>query len=184
MRTTALLSFLSLWTEMAAVHAGETETSCGQLITVRVRATGSDELISTAHEEKEGSARPGVPAVSGDFLLVFGSISLPKCGGWNRYFHGISGSVASCGAVSPFLLAAGDSLEQHELLCGPNWSNGELDWSNRGHEDEMFCVGARTKDTGQQSTSENIRRVPSIDIIRCAAAAYPAKPLRAPLFAQ
>ena len=57
MRTIALLSFVSLWTEMAAVHAGETETSCGQLITVR--ATGSDELISTAHEEKEGSVRPG-----------------------------------------------------------------------------------------------------------------------------
>eukprot|EP01050_Picozoa_sp_SAG11_P032718 SAG11_NODE_10770_length_806_cov_1.739745_1_plen_172_part_10 len=28
MRTTALLSLLSLWTEMAAVHAGETETQC------------------------------------------------------------------------------------------------------------------------------------------------------------
>eukprot|EP01052_Picozoa_sp_SAG31_P005160 SAG31_NODE_223_length_19859_cov_14.949899_7_plen_187_part_00 len=83
---------------MAAVHARETETSCGQLITVR--ATGSDELISTAHEEKEGSARPGVSAVSGDFLPVFGFISLPKCGGWNSYFHGISGSVASCSAVS------------------------------------------------------------------------------------
>eukprot|EP01052_Picozoa_sp_SAG31_P047365 SAG31_NODE_9455_length_1274_cov_3.756596_1_plen_123_part_10 len=94
MRTTTLLSFLSLWTEMAAVHAGETawetETSCGQLITVR--ATGSDELISTAHEEKEGIACPGVSAVSGDFLPVFGFISLPKCGGWNSYFHGFSGS--------------------------------------------------------------------------------------------
>eukprot|EP01050_Picozoa_sp_SAG11_P042156 SAG11_NODE_19274_length_470_cov_1.064690_1_plen_100_part_01 len=33
MRTIALLSFLSLWTEMDAVHAGKTETSCGQLIT-------------------------------------------------------------------------------------------------------------------------------------------------------
>ena len=28
MRMTALLSLLSLWTEMAAVHAGETETQC------------------------------------------------------------------------------------------------------------------------------------------------------------
>ena len=89
MHTTALLSFLSLWTEMAAVHVGEIETestACGQLITVR--ATG----CSTAHEEKEGSARSGDSFVSGDFLPVFGFVSLPKCGGWNSYFHGFSGS--------------------------------------------------------------------------------------------
>ena len=89
MRTTALLSFVSLWTEMAAVHAGETETACGQLITVR--ATGS-ELISTAHEEKEGSARPGDSAVSDDLLQVFGFISLPECIRWGSQFHGASGS--------------------------------------------------------------------------------------------
>jgi hypothetical protein len=87
MRTIALLSFLSLWTEMAAVHAGEIETestACGQLITVR--ATGS----STVHEEKEGSARLGNSAVSGDFLPVFGFISLPECGEWGSHFYGTS----------------------------------------------------------------------------------------------
>eukprot|EP01051_Picozoa_sp_SAG22_P012387 SAG22_NODE_1283_length_4886_cov_53.568414_2_plen_160_part_00 len=147
---------------MAAVHAGETET---QLITVR--ATGS-ELISTAHEEKEDSARPGDSAVSGDLLQVFGS--RPEC----DKFYETSGS---CGVVSSFLLAVGDSLEQHELLCRPNWSDGEREWSNGGHEEEMFSVGARTKKTGQHATAENVPRVPSIDIIRCAAAAYPATPL-------
>lgn len=85
---------------MAAVRAGETETeptARSQLTTVV--ATGS-ELMPTAHEEKETSACLGDSAASGDFLPVFGFISLPKCGGWNRYFHGISGSVASCGVVS------------------------------------------------------------------------------------
>jgi hypothetical protein len=77
------------------------------------------------------------------------------------------------------LLAAGDSLEQHELLCRPNWSDGERDWSNGGHEEEMFSVGAGTKKTGQHATAENVPRVPSIDIIRCAAAACPTTPLRA-----
>eukprot|EP01050_Picozoa_sp_SAG11_P024333 SAG11_NODE_5149_length_1646_cov_3.250162_2_plen_167_part_00 len=95
MRTTALLSLLSLWTEMTAVHAGKTETSCGQLITVA--ATGSDELISTAHEEKESSARPGDSTVSGDFLAVGGMIFLPDS---DSEFYGISGIAASCGAVS------------------------------------------------------------------------------------
>ena len=70
------------------------------------------------------------------------------------------------------LLAAGDSLEQHELLCRPNWSDGERDWSNGGHEEVMFSVGAGTKKTGQHATAENVPRVPSIDIIRCAAATY------------
>eukprot|EP01052_Picozoa_sp_SAG31_P001680 SAG31_NODE_57_length_29727_cov_12.584568_1_plen_126_part_00 len=91
---------------MAAVHAGEIETestACGQLITVAAIA----ELMSTAHEEKEPSAHLGDSVVSGDCLPTFGFSSLPKCGGWDSCFHGISGSsVASCGAVSSFQPAA------------------------------------------------------------------------------
>eukprot|EP01050_Picozoa_sp_SAG11_P018818 SAG11_NODE_2904_length_2845_cov_13.583333_3_plen_132_part_00 len=96
---------------MAAVHAGETKTQTtatasagGDLIEMAAISTGS-ELMSTAHEEKEGSAHPGDSAVvSGDFLPVFGFISLPKCGhfhwtsgsGWDSHFYGTSGTVASC----------------------------------------------------------------------------------------
>eukprot|EP01050_Picozoa_sp_SAG11_P026231 SAG11_NODE_6207_length_1364_cov_83.256917_2_plen_133_part_00 len=97
MHTTALLSFLSLWTEMAAVHAGKIETestACGQLITVR--ATGS-ELMSTADsscEPKEkDAARLGDSAVSGDFLAVGNMISLQEC---DSELYGTSGSAASC----------------------------------------------------------------------------------------
>eukprot|EP01050_Picozoa_sp_SAG11_P026142 SAG11_NODE_6152_length_1375_cov_56.235110_1_plen_114_part_00 len=100
MHITALLSFLLLWTEMAAVHAGETETSCGQLITVR--ATGS-ELTATGF-----SCEPDAPPISSRFMSAVGLVSLPECG---SHFRGTSGSVASCGAVSPFPLAAPESLE-------------------------------------------------------------------------
>ena len=143
MRITALLSFLSLWTEMADVRAGEAETASagGELIEVAAKSTGS-ELMSTAHEEKEGSARPGVSAVSGNFLPVFGFISLPKCGGWNSYFHGISGS---------------------------GW-------------DSHFYGTSDTVASCMYPAAENIP-LRSIDIIRCAAATYPAILQRAPLFA-
>lgn len=94
MRTTALLSLLSLWTEMTAVRAG-------RLITAA--ATGS-ELVSTAGSSceplGEGGQRartgPGDSAVNGDFLPIFDFISLPECGGWGSHFYGTSGSVASC----------------------------------------------------------------------------------------
>eukprot|EP01050_Picozoa_sp_SAG11_P003022 SAG11_NODE_162_length_13962_cov_19.035562_11_plen_147_part_00 len=94
MRTTALLSLLSLWTEMTAVRAG-------RLITAA--ATGS-ELVSTAGSSceplGEGGQRartgPGDSAVNGDFLPIFGFISFLECG----HFHSTSGIAASCGAVS------------------------------------------------------------------------------------
>ena len=70
--------------------AGETKTACGQLITVR--ATGSDELISTAHEEKEAGACPGDSAVSGDFLPAVYFIVLPDCG---HHLYGISSSMVA-----------------------------------------------------------------------------------------
>ena len=91
MRTIALLSFLSLWTEMAAVHAGETETSCGQLITVAAISTGS-ELTATGF-----SCEPDAPPISSRFMSAVGLVSLPECG---SHFRGTSGSVASCGAGS------------------------------------------------------------------------------------
>eukprot|EP01052_Picozoa_sp_SAG31_P042464 SAG31_NODE_6749_length_1900_cov_3.448640_2_plen_227_part_00 len=177
MRTTASLSLLSLWTEMAAVCLGEASLDHGR-DTAHPTTTCTGELIEAVtsglgrcaalHEETDTSARPGDPAVRGGFKPVFGS--RPEC---DKFY----GTAVSCGAVSPFPQhVADDSLEQHELLCGPNWSNGELDWSHMGHDEEMFSVCAGSKNTGQQPTAENIPRVPSIDIIRCAAAAYPAAP--------
>eukprot|EP01052_Picozoa_sp_SAG31_P025167 SAG31_NODE_2192_length_6226_cov_6.328219_5_plen_129_part_00 len=93
MRTIALLSFLSLWTEMAAVHAGDLYRD----IVWSTADHGDGDWLFEAHEVKEGSARPGDSVVSGDFLPLFGFISVPKYGG---HLYEISGSVASYGAVS------------------------------------------------------------------------------------
>ena len=105
MRTTALLSLLSLWTEMTAVRAG-------RLIAVAATACGSEQ-VSTAGsscepKEKEASAHPGDSTINGDFLPIFGFNSFLEC----SHFHSTSGIEASYGAVSPFpLLAAPDSIK-------------------------------------------------------------------------
>ena len=109
MHTTALLFLMSLWTEMAAVHAGETKTQTtatasagGDLIEVAAISTGS-ELTATCT-----SCEPEAPPISSHFMPVVGFISLPECVG---HFYRTSGSVASCGVVSSFLPAAPDNLE-------------------------------------------------------------------------
>eukprot|EP01050_Picozoa_sp_SAG11_P021961 SAG11_NODE_4026_length_2099_cov_2.975500_2_plen_122_part_00 len=94
MRTTALLSLLSLWM---------TNVRGGRLITAA--ATGS-ELVSTAGssckpKEKEASAHPGDSAVNGDFLPIFVFISLPECGGSGSHFYRTSGSAA-LDSLEPF----------------------------------------------------------------------------------
>eukprot|EP01051_Picozoa_sp_SAG22_P003862 SAG22_NODE_195_length_15606_cov_21.340878_5_plen_120_part_00 len=119
MRTIALLSFLSLWTEMAATCArgSRTEpepTARGELIAV---ATSGLARCAALREEKETSVCPGDSVVSGDFLPAVYFIFLPECGG---HLYGISGSTVAS--------------------------------------------------TGQRSAAENVP-LPSIDIIRCAAAA-------------
>eukprot|EP01050_Picozoa_sp_SAG11_P020838 SAG11_NODE_3589_length_2350_cov_14.763169_2_plen_124_part_00 len=110
MRTTALLFFLSLWTEMADVCLGEAETQTtargrdtndgstasagGELIEVAAISTGS-ELTATCT-----SCEPEAPPISSHFM--------PECAG---HFYRTSGSVVSCGVVSSFLPAAPDNLE-------------------------------------------------------------------------
>ena len=105
MRTTALLSLLSLWTEMAAVCLGEASLDHGR-DTAHPTTTCTGELIEAAtsglarcaalHEENDTSARPGNSAVRGDFLPAPCVISLPECIRWGS--HAVF--LASCGATS------------------------------------------------------------------------------------
>eukprot|EP01050_Picozoa_sp_SAG11_P027178 SAG11_NODE_6779_length_1250_cov_1.812337_1_plen_124_part_00 len=95
MRTIALLSFLSLWTEMAA-ESDSVHCADGELIAV---ATSGLARCAALREENDASARLGHSTVSSDFLpaVCLFLFFHPNCGG---HLYEISGSVASCGAVS------------------------------------------------------------------------------------
>ena len=96
MRTTALLSLLSLWTEMTAVRAG-------RLITAARARPALSWCQQPAPGEGGQHARTGLgdSAVNGDFLPIFGFISRPECGGCGSHFYGTSCSVASCMYILP-----------------------------------------------------------------------------------
>ena len=187
MRATAFLLLLPLWAQMAAVRAGGTDTQpatacanphqvAGKLIVAA--ATGS--TTSCRSEGEKASAPPPPPVVSAGFLSAAGFICLPeRCE--NHFYSTTRGSGVSCGADSA--LPLDDSLEpfdeQHELLCGPKWSQR----GSAGYEEERFCVGTEipvmpmTPNTGHHPAAENIS--PSFDVSGCAAAAQRGPPLSA-----